>query len=67
MEKVSVHRSKKENGSLSFSIPRSPVGVLDATCLSCNSETTMASALSVSPPDMIRAKRRRLSVFCNAG
>ncbi|GLJ12130.1 hypothetical protein SUGI_0185050 [Cryptomeria japonica] len=67
-ERAKVQMSKKQvYGSISFSIPRSPVGVLDAACLSCNSETTMASALSVSPPAMIGAKRRRLNVFCNAG
>ncbi|KAH9321567.1 hypothetical protein KI387_016206, partial [Taxus chinensis] len=58
---------KRACGSLSFTTPQSPVGVLDATILSCNSETTMGSTLSVNPPAMNGSKRRRLNLFCNAG
>lgn len=65
IERVRTSR-KRASASGSFSTPQSPVGVLDGACLSCNSESTMASSFSVNPPAMFGAKRRKLNAFCNA-
>lgn len=65
MQEMLIHRistsKKRTSGSLS-STPRSPVGVLDADCLSCNSETSNPASASIIAGD----KRRKLNIaFCD--
>lgn len=54
---------KRTSGTLSSSL--SPVGVLDAACLSCNSESSIASFTS-NPSTITGTKRRKVNSFCDA-
>eukprot|EP01018_Ginkgo_biloba_P005753 Gb_37608 [translate_table: standard] len=70
MQELLIDRlwTSKKRSSASLSTPQSPVGVLDAACLSCNSESTIGSftsSLSVNPSAMIGAKRRKLNASCD--
>lgn len=69
MQDMLIHRiwtSKKKRTSGSLSTPRSPVGVLDAACLSCNSETATSIVSFTSNPSAITGeKRRKLNAFCD--
>lgn len=63
IEKFSTPNKAK---SASSSIPQSPVGVLDAFCLSNNSNnTSLEASLSVNLYASVAAKRRKLNDYCN--